>query len=93
MRLPGRDPRRPAASPPLTADECIDCGVCEPECPAEAIKPDTEPGLEKWLGINAEYAKTWPNITVKHDGPPDGKDWEGVKDKMQYFSSEPGTGD
>ncbi len=30
-------------------DECIDCGVCEPECPAEAIKPDTESGLEKWL--------------------------------------------
>ena len=30
-------------------DECIDCGVCEPECPAEAIKPDTEPGLDKWL--------------------------------------------
>ena len=28
-------------------DECIDCGVCEPECPIEAIKPDTEPGLEK----------------------------------------------
>ena len=25
-------------------DECIDCGVCEPECPAEAIMPDTEPG-------------------------------------------------
>ena len=38
-------------------DECIDCGVCEPECPAEAIKPDTEPGLEKWLELNAEYAK------------------------------------
>ena len=48
-------------------DECIDCGVCEPECPAEAIKPDTEPGLEKWLELNAEYAKTWPNITVKKD--------------------------
>jgi NAD-dependent dihydropyrimidine dehydrogenase PreA subunit len=31
-------------------DECIDCGVCEPECPVDAIKPDTEPGLEKWLG-------------------------------------------
>ena len=40
-------------------DECIDCGVCEPECPAEAIKPDTEAGLEKWLELNAEYAKTW----------------------------------
>ena len=45
------------------------------------------------VGINAEYAKTWPNITVKRDGPADGKDWEGVKDKMQDFSSEPGTGD
>ena len=38
-------------------DECIDCGVCEPECPAEAIKPDTEPGLEQWLQLNAEFAK------------------------------------
>ena len=46
-------------------DECIDCGVCEPECPADAIKPDTEPGLEKWLEVNAEYAKAWPNITQK----------------------------
>src|SRR5262249_49664102 len=46
-------------------DECIDCGVCEPECPVEAIKPDTEPGAEKWLKLNADYAKTWPNITVK----------------------------
>ena len=36
-------------------DECIDCGVCEPECPVEAIKPDTEPGLEEWLKLNAEY--------------------------------------
>ena len=39
-------------------DECIDCGVCVPECPVDAIKPDTEPGLEKWLSLNAEYAKS-----------------------------------
>ena len=52
-------------------DECIDCGVCEPECPAEAIKPDTEPGLEKWLQINTEYAEKWPNITIKRE-PPEG---------------------
>src|SRR3989441_972987 len=37
-------------------DECIDCGVCVPECPVDAIKPDTEPGLEKWLSLNGEYA-------------------------------------
>jgi ferredoxin len=49
----------------LRPDECIDCGVCEPECPVDAIKPDTEPGLEKWLLLNAEYAKIWPNITIK----------------------------
>jgi ferredoxin len=34
-------------------DECIDCGVCEPECPVDAIKADSEPGLEKWLSLNA----------------------------------------
>ena len=55
-------------------DECIDCGVCEPECPADAIKADTEKGLEAWLELNAQYAKSWPNITVKREGPADGKE-------------------
>jgi ferredoxin len=60
----------------------------------DAIKPDTEPGLEKWLELNAEYAKTWPNITVKKDPPPDAKEWEGVEGKFEkYFSAEPGTGE
>jgi len=75
-------------------DECIDCGVCEPECPAEAIKPDTETGLEKWLELNAEYAKTWANITVKKDAPADAKDWDGVPDKFKkFFDPEGGQGD
>jgi len=73
-------------------DECIDCGVCEPECPVEAIKPDTEQGLEKWLGLNAEFAKIWPNITAKKEPPPDHKEWEGKPDKEKYFSPNPGTG-
>ena len=74
-------------------DECIDCGVCEPECPVDAIKADTEPGLEKWLSLNAEYAKIWPNIEVKKSPPLDWKEWEGKADKLQYFSPNPGTGD
>ena len=75
-------------------DECIDCGVCEPECPVEAIKPDTEPGLEKWLKINAEYSRHWPNITVKRDPPADAKEFEDAENKFdRYFSSEPGEGD
>jgi ferredoxin len=74
-------------------DECIDCGVCEPECPVDAIKPDTEPGLEKWLDINTKYALVWPNITVKREPPPDAKDWEAKPDKANLFSPNPGTGD
>ena len=57
--------------------------VCEPECPADAIKPDTEPGLEKWLEVNTEYAKTWPNITQKKELPPDAKDFEGMEGKFE----------
>jgi len=63
------------------------------ECTVEAIKPDTEPGLEKWLSLNAEYSKTWPNITTKKTPPADSKAWEGVAGKEQYFSPNPGTGD
>ena len=49
----------------IKPDECIDCGVCEPECPVDAIKADTEPGSEKWLEINKKYSEIWPNITEK----------------------------
>jgi ferredoxin len=75
-------------------DECIDCGVCEPECPAEAIKPDTEPGLNTWLTLNAEYAKAWPNITAKREPPADAKEFDGRPNKLaDFFSPEPGHGD
>ena len=75
-------------------DECIDCGVCEPECPAEAIKPDTEPGLDKWLALNADLSKSWPNITVKRDPPADAKEFDGKPGKFDaFFSPEPGEGD
>ena len=54
-------------------DECIDCGVCEPECPVEAIKPDTEAGAEKWLKLNAimrklgqiSRSKRLPRLTLR----------------------------
>ncbi len=75
-------------------DECIDCGVCEPECPADAIKPDTESGLDQWLKLNADYASQWPNITSKRDPLPDAKTWDGVPNKLaDHFSTEPGEGD
>ena len=49
----------------IKPDECIDCGVCEPECPIDAIKPDTEQGIEKWVEINKKYSEIWPNINKK----------------------------
>ena len=49
----------------IKPDECIDCGVCEPECPVDAIVADTESGSEKWLEVNTKYSEIWPNITVK----------------------------
>ncbi|MBU6299013.1 MAG: ferredoxin family protein [Alphaproteobacteria bacterium] len=74
-------------------DECIDCGVCEPECPPEAIKADTETGLEKWLTLNADYAKTWPNITQKGTPPVDADTFRDEKGKFdKYFSEKPGSG-
>ena len=75
-------------------DECIDCGVCEPECPIEAIKPDTEPGLEQLLTLNAEYSKVWPNITAKKPPPSDAAAWEDVPNKLKdHFDPEGGEGD
>lgn len=62
-------------------EECIDCGVCEPECPADAIKPDTESGLDEWLAINTKYAEIWPNITAAGDVPPDAEEWNGKPNK------------
>ena len=74
-------------------DECIDCGVCEPECPAEAIVPDTEPGAEQWLELNREYSEKWPNITAKGEQAPDADDFKGQDGKFdKYFSPNPGSG-
>jgi ferredoxin len=75
-------------------DECIDCGVCEPECPVEAIKPDTEPDLEKWLEVNTKFSEEWPNITTKKPAPEDADEMAKVDGKYEkYFSPEPGDGD
>ena len=67
-------------------DECVDCGVCEPECPVDAIKPDTEPGIEKWLDLNREYSVIWPNITKKKSAPPDADAFVNVPDKLPSTS-------
>ena len=78
----------------INPNECIDCGVCEPECPAEAILPDTESGLEKWLELNTNFSADWPNITRKKDSPADADEHKGEEGKYdKYFTPDPGKGD
>jgi ferredoxin len=76
-------------------DECIDCALCEPECPVDAIKPDSQDEPDgKWLKVNTEFAKIWPNITHKGTPPADADSFRDEKGKFEkYFSTEPGEGD
>ena len=71
-------------------DECIDCALCEPECPVDAIKSedDIKPEEEKFLALNAECAQIWPNINVKKEPPADADQWRDVPDKFRYFEKE-----
>lgn len=71
----------------IDPEECIDCTLCEPECPAEAIyaEDDIPEGMEKYLELNAELTKGWPVITEQKAAPEDAEEWDGVKDKLQYL--------
>ena len=68
----------------IDPDECIDCTLCEPECPAEAIFSEDElpPGQEKFTTLNAELAKQWPVISERGTPPVDAKEWDGKPDKL-----------
>ena len=68
----------------IDPDECIDCGVCVPECPAEAIFPEDD-SMANWVEINRKYSKEWPNITAQKEPLPEAKEFDGVKDKFEKF--------
>ncbi len=71
----------------IDPEECIDCTLCEPECPIEAIvsEDDIPEGQEKFLELNEELSLTWPVITASKPAPDDAVEWEGVADKLQYL--------
>ncbi len=78
----------------INPEECIDCGVCEPECPIEAIIPDSDPVATPWVAINRDWSNKWPVITRIKPAPADADDWKDKKDKYpKDFSTKPGTGD
>lgn len=73
----------------LTIDpnECIDCAVCVPECPVNAIyAEDDVPGdQQQFIKMNMELAKQWPSITKSKAPLPDADDWKDVKSKLEYL--------
>jgi ferredoxin len=71
----------------IDPEECIDCTLCEPECPVEAIFSEDELPEEqnKFLALNAELSESWPVIAEMKDAPPDEAEWREVKDKFQYL--------
>lgn len=81
----------------INPDECIDCGVCIPECPVDAIVADVDLPEEeqfRWEEINRKYSLIWPVLTQKKEALADAQDWNGVPNKFEeHFSEKPGTGD
>jgi ferredoxin len=65
-------------------DECIDCALCEPECPAEAIFSEDElpDDQQNFLELNGELAEIWPNITEKKEALEDAEEWDGKPSKL-----------
>ena len=71
----------------IDPDECIDCTLCEPECPVDAIFSEDELPADQqvFLELNAELAQAWPNITEMKEKLPDAEKWNGVADKLQHL--------
>jgi ferredoxin len=65
----------------IEPSECIDCAVCVPECPVDAIVPDTDPRAQAWLERNASLASQWPVITRSIPAPADADAWKDIDDK------------
>ena len=71
----------------IDPDECIDCTLCEPECPVEAIKSedDLTDDEQQFIELNAELAKSWPVITEMADPLPDAEEWAGKEGKLSLL--------
>ena len=66
----------------INPDECIDCGVCEPECPIDAIEP-MDAG--DWVDFNKKYAEQWPVITKRKDPLSDHEQHTDEADKIEKY--------
>ena len=71
----------------IEPDECIDCAVCIPECPVNAIflEDDVPEDQRAFIALNVELARAWPTITEKKDALPDAEQWKDIKGKLEHL--------
>ena len=71
----------------IDPDECIDCALCVPKCPAGAIyaEDDLPEDQRQFIALNAELAKKWKPIVARKDAPADADEWLNVKDKLKFL--------
>ena len=71
----------------IDPDECIDCTLCEPECPVDAImsEDDVPENQQEFIQLNAELSREWPVISEMKDAPADADEWKEVKNKLQHL--------
>ncbi len=71
----------------IDPNECIDCAVCVPECPVNAIYADQDvpADQQEFIAINRELSQSWPTISKKTDALPDAETWAKILPKTQYL--------
>ena len=73
----------------IDPEECIDCTLCEPECPAEAIKAEDDLGDDEvhFLELNKELSAVWPVLAEQKDPPADAAEWDGKPNKLELLET------
>jgi ferredoxin len=71
----------------IDPDECIDCAVCIPECPVDAIyaEEDVPEDQKDFIDLNAELSKEWPSITRAEEKADDADEWADIDDKRNLL--------
>lgn len=71
----------------IDPEECIDCSLCVPECPADAIyaEEDVPENQHHFISLNAELAKQWNAIVERKPAPADADQWRSIQDKFHLL--------
>ncbi len=72
----------------IDPDDCIDCALCEPECPIDAIFSEEDIDDKKMIDLNLKLSKKWPLISKKKTPLPNADSWKLIKNKIKYIKTQ-----